>query len=226
MSDLMGDWLSRDLFDALPEGIPPLDPEEDDEDEINPEPDVRPVVKGESHMTSRMDTYAPSGFDTDTSVGFFLLPDETLPGPEDPKHCTVVYLGHIGGDGAPDLGDSKALLMNVANIVAKNTPPITAEVTGIEPLGDEGAHVWMLDHPALQKVYDDILETDDEVMGLYERGTFTKYPEFKPHVTIGYETKDLVSEDIEDAEHIETITFDRLALWFGTQHTEFPLGGQ
>jgi hypothetical protein len=30
---LMGAWLDRDLFDEIPEGVPPLEPEEDDEGE-------------------------------------------------------------------------------------------------------------------------------------------------------------------------------------------------
>lgn len=29
--DPMGDWLARDLFDSLPEGLPELEDEEDDE---------------------------------------------------------------------------------------------------------------------------------------------------------------------------------------------------
>jgi hypothetical protein len=30
----MGDWLARDLFDDLPEGVPPLDPEDDEESNL------------------------------------------------------------------------------------------------------------------------------------------------------------------------------------------------
>ncbi len=34
MSDAMTEWLDLPLFDSIPEGIPPLDPEpEDDDDE-------------------------------------------------------------------------------------------------------------------------------------------------------------------------------------------------
>ena len=30
LSNSMGDWLARDLFDIIPDGVPALDPEEDD----------------------------------------------------------------------------------------------------------------------------------------------------------------------------------------------------
>lgn len=218
MSTLMGDWLGRDLFDNLPDGIPPLEPEDDDETDEG------------SEFAANTATFAPEGFETDTSVGFFLLPenDQDLPGPDDPKHCTLVYLGHIGGDGAPSLGDYSSLLANVANIAAKSYSRVTVAVKAIEPLGDDGATVWMLDdeHP-IWNMRDDLLEIDSEVNSLYVDSTFTKYDEFKPHVTVGYETEDagttLVSEDVEEAQQVTEITFDRLALWFGEQKIEFPL---
>jgi hypothetical protein len=31
MTAAIGEWLSRDLYDDLPEGVPALDPEDDDE---------------------------------------------------------------------------------------------------------------------------------------------------------------------------------------------------
>lgn len=33
--DLMGEWLSRDLFDDLPEGVPPLDAEPEDPEDVD-----------------------------------------------------------------------------------------------------------------------------------------------------------------------------------------------
>jgi len=190
---------------------------------------LQQVDEAREHI-AKTQTYAPAGFDTSTSVCVMAIPenDADLPGPEDPKHATLLYLGHMHGDGAPSLHEYKNLLSNVCSIAARSKQRFTAKVTGIEQLGDEGAHVWMLDSPELAAIRDDLLEIDSEIASLYEDGTFTKYDPYKPHVTIGYDTKDagtrLVSEDLEEAEQVKEIAFDRIALWWGEEVYEWTLG--
>lgn len=195
-----------------------------DLDEEHADPDGDNGMEPEEY-TAGTTTFAPDGFDTDTSVVIVALPenDQDLPGPEEEKHATLLYLGHIGGDGAPNLPEHREFLASVVNEVAKRTPQFTAQVKGVEPLGDEGATVWMLDSPEAVKVRERLMI--DEVEGLVEDGTFTKYPEFLPHVTIGYPHQDIATEDIEEAEQVTSIRFDRIALWWGTERIEFPFQG-
>lgn len=213
-TERMAAWLAQDLFDVIPEGVPALDPEDDDESDDD-----------QAYATCTQ-TFAPDGFKTDTSVGFFLLPenDEDLPGTDQPKHATLVYLGHTDSDGAPGLGDQRRRLILVASDVARDYSRATVPVVAVDHLGDDGAVCWMLDveHP-VWGIVNDLRETDSGIGDLYERGTFTKYPEFTPHVTVGY---DPAESEVEQALDVPSITFDRLAVWFGDEHVEFPLGGE
>lgn len=168
--------------------------------------------------------------DTDTSVAIMAIPanDQDLPGPEAEKHATVLYFGHFPEQVDPSY---KSLLADVVGIAARETEPFTAKVTGIEPLGDEGAKVWLLDSPDLQRLFEELPGIDSEVKSVYDDATekgVTRYPDFTPHVTIGYETDDaattLATEDVEEAEQVSEITFDRLALWWGDERVEFELG--
>ena len=148
-------------------------------------------------------------------------------GPEE-KHATMLYLGSPSDNADPQrmLG-SKALLQGVVKQVADSMQPFTADVTGVEPLGDAGAQVWKLSSPEMQDARDALLDT--EVVSMYEDADITKYPDFTPHVTVGYqgaedepETSD---EDLQHAQDIVGIPFDRLALWWGNERHEYPLGG-
>jgi len=154
-------------------------------------------------------------------------------GPEQ-KHATLLYYGDFTDN--PDLTDEfRTHLSSVLAQVAENTPPFTEQVDeGPEGLGDDGAVVWLLGDNALPGLRERILDTDSEVAGPLDN--VEQYPSFTPHVTIGYmpDGEDVpdaspdapvLDEDIDNARDVESITFDRLALWWGDEQTEWPLTG-
>lgn len=156
-------------------------------------------------------------------------------GPED-KHATLLYYGDVEGGDNPNAGltdDFRTLLSQAVAQVASDQEPRTGQVNGVEELGDGGAHVWMLDGPPLTDLRDALLDAGvsevAEVLGGVEQ-----YPTFTPHVTIGYtdnpeqgdgDGTTVTPEQLDAAAAVESITFDRLAIWWAGEQTEWPLGG-
>ena len=186
---------------------------------------------------AREQTFAKG--DVSKSVVIVALPqnDGDLPGPEE-KHVTLAYFGDHGDD-FPGGEVAKALIEEHTAAIAKETPAFNAPVTSVENLGDDGAVVWMLNSDDLTALSDRLIDERPEVHDMYEAATeagVTRYPEFTPHVTIGY----TVGEDHDDAEAgvesvlsdevldaakaVDAITFDRLAVWWGDERMEFLLG--
>jgi 2'-5' RNA ligase len=164
--------------------------------------------------------------DTDTSVCIVALPaaGSALPGGEE-KHATILYFG----DWTKHPGTlDKQLLANVCTIAARECKPFTAQVTKIQSLGDNGAQVWMLDAPELHRLFDDLQDIDSEVHSMYVDADVTRYPKYRPHVTIGYDTgsaaTSISTEDVEEAQTVKQIKFDRIGLWWGKERYEFTLG--
>jgi 2'-5' RNA ligase len=187
--------------------------------------------------------FAP-GDDFSETVCIMAVPTEDDPvhgiGPEE-KHATILYFGKMSESADPDrIRGSKALFQNVLKVAAEEVGPFTARVKGIEQLGDEGAQVWMLESPELQRLFGEIPEIDSEIHSMYEDADVTRYPEYLPHVTIGYKRPDMevaetgtddggdgeyVSDDMmSDALAVKEIGFDRISLWWGREHIDFPLG--
>lgn len=131
------------------------------------------------------------------------------------KHATIVYFGEVSD--AADIHDIAVW----TNQLAADGQPFTAKVEGIEPLGhgdeDGQAHVWLLEDSDLNGIFEGAFGSND-VKRVYDAADITKYDEYTPHVTIGYD------EQPPEAENITEIRFDRLAVWHGGAHTEFTLG--
>jgi hypothetical protein len=140
-------------------------------------------------------------------------------------HATVLFFGDLRDIPAGD--SAVTLIRNVTEIAARETQPFSAKVTGIEPLGDEGALVWKLDAPELNRLFDDIPDIDTEVRSYYDDATeagVTRFPDFTAHVTIGYDVP-LSGDGVQELSAVEEIRFDRLAVWHRGERTEYPLGG-
>lgn len=171
-------------------------------------------------------------------------------GPEQ-KHATVLFFGDIAGTGDDAnealVPDFRTLLSEVCAVVADNAAPFTEDVTGVESLGDDGARVWMLAGSTLPALRDALLDVDSEVVSAL--GNVEQYPSYTPHVTIGYpedegrppsadgpdgpsveeggEPSTLTSETEAAAAAVSSITFDRIAVWWAGEQTEWSLtGGQ
>lgn len=175
----------------------------------------------------------------DDSVCVMAIPADSDPvhgiGPED-KHATLLYFGSISQHADPAAMEAGVdWIEEILRAIAANVAPFTAFVTGVEPLGDGGAQVWMLDSPNLQDLFAGIRAADETVAALYDGADATRYPEYTPHVTIGYapdpdagdtEDQPVTPEDLERAGEVDEILFDRLSLWIGgDEHRDIPLLG-
>jgi 2'-5' RNA ligase len=176
-------------------------------------------------LTAAVDRATVEGEDDPTGVIVCALPADTDPvqqiGPE-PKHATILFYGDLGD--LPPQTDVDTLRSIVAGY-AGTLAPFTDTVTGVEPLGDDNARVWMIDPDGsgLAHVYDDLPDYDSEAQPEVDQ-----FPTYTPHVTIGY------PEDGDDrldaaaeaaAANVQRITFDRLAVWAGPDQWEYALTG-
>lgn len=197
-------------------------------------------VTASAYATQEETTMAEQD-DARTGVVVVALPAASDPvhgiGPEQ-KHATLLYFGDVPGtddDANPTLTpEFRTLLSEAVALAAAETEVITAEVAGVESLGDDGARVWMLGGDALAAVREWLADTPPEVRRVLDG--VEQYPSYTPHVTIGYidgedtglngEEPQALDDDVETAAAaVESITFDRLAVWWAGEQTEWPLTG-
>lgn len=150
-----------------------------------------------------------------------LLPAETDPvwkaSSEKPSaHMTTIWMGE-----ASDIADQAAIVEEV-KLLAAEFAPFTAKVTSRGELGDDGADVLFLepDETGMQ-IHDALLEEGTAVRAAHD--AVEQYPEWTPHVTLGYPDNPALA-DYEVTEE-STITFDRIAVWMGDEYSTFTLGG-
>lgn len=159
-------------------------------------------------------TAAATGGEPSTSAVVVALPAEGdwthQVSSEDKAHVTLLFLGDATFDAEP-------VLKIIQSVAAATEPQITEAVSGTAVLGEDKAQVVLIDAAELAKIRGAILGTD-EVRAIHDG--VEQFPAWIPHLTLGYEAAPPKSEDRQDS-----ITFDRLALWYGPDQTEFPLGG-
>lgn len=129
---------------------------------------------------------------------------------EAPAHMTLVWMGN---DLALTEEQAAALDAAIATVAA-NSAPLTLAATSREELGDEGADVLMLEPDGMAAVRDALL-ADETVRALYD--AVEQYPQWTPHLTLGYPDAPAIGEPGE------AISFDRLALLYGEDHTVYPM---
>lgn len=133
----------------------------------------------------------------------------------EPKHMTLVYLGKP--DENPNLDMDQ--VRGQVEAVAERSGPLTGLVESTGPLGDDGAVVWFLRGDGIEELRNDLLSQSYIRDGF---GAVEQFPTFTPHVTAGYEME---PEDVPTEETSpEEIIFDRISVWDGDEHTEYPLG--
>jgi hypothetical protein len=130
----------------------------------------------------------------------------------EPKHMTVLWLGKPEEN--PDL-DMDAV-QDAVRGVAEGYGPLTGQVESSGPLGDEGADVAFLRGDGINEFRDDLLNDPALRTGV---DAVEQHPGFTPHVTLGYDTEPVPEGDLP-----EEVIFDRVAVWDGDEHTEYPLG--
>ena len=129
------------------------------------------------------------------------------------KHATVVYFGEL------EPGETTEAIGQWVAQIAADAQPFTAAVKEVGELGhdDEKVPVWLLEESDLNGIFDGVM-SDETVKAAYDAADTTKYPNYTPHVTISD------GEVPAEASEVAEIKFDRLSLWHGGQHTDYPLG--
>jgi 2'-5' RNA ligase len=158
----------------------------------------------------------PQDGDVSTTCVIVALPAENDPvsaasSEADGAHCTLLFLGDCSSLDKAEL--TKAL----ETFVGKGVTPMTENVSGRGTLGKNSADVVLIDGASLVNIRDGLLNMEP-IWTYWE--AVEQFPTWVPHVTLGYpETP--AAGDFSG----ESITFDRLALWYGEDRTAiYPLG--
>ncbi|QWY82761.1 head maturation protease [Arthrobacter phage SilentRX] len=162
-------------------------------------------------------TLTASAEEPSTSATIMALPAETDPvsgasSEADGAHCTLLFLGNAAAL------DRDALAAALERFVTGGQVGVmTEKVAGRATLGPNKADVALIDGASLVNIRNGLLE-DNTIVQAFQ--SVEQYPTWIPHVTLGY------PETPASAEFTgESITFDRLALWFGEDRTAvYPLG--
>lgn len=141
--------------------------------------------------------------------------DPVVAASSEPAHITTVWLGEQA-----DLPvDEADLMREVAEYAATLDGPVVVPVSHRGTLGDDGADVVFLEATdSLVALRDGLIEGSPAVGAAYEAAE--QFPEWTPHVTLGYPERPARGE--YDATEV---TFDRISLWLGGEHHDYPMGG-
>lgn len=146
-----------------------------------------------------------------------LLPkadDPIVAASSEPAHITMLWFGSVADLSEEDLS---ALAEAAALWAGKADGIITASVTERGTLGNDEADVVFVDGEGL-RAFRDGMAADPTLAEMM--GRVGQYETWTPHVTLGY------PESPANGEYDgETVEFDRLVLWAGTETTEYALGG-
>lgn len=157
-----------------------------------------------------------------TGALIVLLPAETDPtvtaSSEDAAHLTFIWMGDVN-----ELAADAEELEQAVRIYAQDLDgPIVVPVRERGLLGDEDADVLFLEPTDALIAARDGLLANELVRAAHDGAE--QYPEWTPHVTLGY------PEGVEGGPAVadytaEEVTFDRVGLWLGADRYEFPMGG-
>lgn len=154
-----------------------------------------------------------------TGVGVFLIPAETDPivaASSEPAHLTTIWMGDMNDIAQEDLDQLHA---EVSAYAEQLDGPVVVPTAGRGVLGADDADVTFLEPTdALLALREGLLQaapTADKLMNSVEQ-----YPEWTPHVTMGYPETPALAEYDGDA-----VTFDRVGVWIGPDQHEYPMGG-
>jgi len=145
-------------------------------------------------------------------------------GPED-KHATLLWFGHTS-DHADPAAVAAGIRESVELLISTDQPePFDQDTTSVERLGDDDPQalvVKLVTGDSSLETLRSALLSYDAVIEPYE--SVKQWPKFTPHVTLGYPESD--SDELawtEAADALDSIRFDRLAVWIGDDRTEYPL---
>lgn len=151
-----------------------------------------------------------------TGAVIVLLPEKADPivaASSEPAHLTTVWLGEAADLESP--GDIQAAVEEYA---ASLSGPVVVPVDRRGELGDDSADVVFLEKTdALVALRKGLLEYGD-IRRAHDAAE--QFPDWTPHVTLGYPETPARGEYDGDE-----VAFDRVGLWLGGDHYEYPMGG-
>ncbi|WNT45277.1 hypothetical protein SEA_BABYDOTZ_22 [Microbacterium phage BabyDotz] len=160
---------------------------------------------------------ADAGTEEDTGVGVFLIPAEGDPivaaSSEDQAHMTTIWMG-----AKEDLSVDLEELEQAVRFYAQDLDgPVVVPVKGRGTLGDDEADVAFLEPTESLLALRDGFLVNEPITTAHSEAE--QFPEWTPHVTLGYPETPAAGEYDGDA-----VTFDRVGLWIGPDRYEYPMG--
>lgn len=154
-----------------------------------------------------------------------LLPaadDPVVAASSEPAHITTVWFGDYAEMESRDTPefpqiDLDTLVQEVRQYAAELSGPVVVPVKERGTLGDEDADVVFLEPTESLIALRDGLLQEEQIRSAYE--AVEQYPEWTPHVTLGYPETPARGEYDADA-----VTFDRVGLWLAGEQMEFRMG--
>lgn len=141
--------------------------------------------------------------------------DPTIAASSEPAHLTVAYMGEAASYSEDQLA---AIVEEVAAFAAALDGPVVVPVAERGTLGEDSADVVLLEGTdSLVALRDGLIEASPAIKAAME--TVEQFPEWTPHVTLGYPESPALGEYDADA-----VTFDRLSLWAAGEQMEYPMG--
>lgn len=140
--------------------------------------------------------------------------DPVVAASSEPAHLTTIWFGELA-----DLPvDAEELEQAVRQYAQDLDGPVVVPVAERGTLGDDDADVAFLEKTDSLGALRDGLLANESVKAAYDAAE--QFPEWTPHVTLGYPDRPARGE--YDATEV---TFDRISLWLGGEHFDYPMGG-
>lgn len=140
--------------------------------------------------------------------------DPTHAASSQPAHMTTVWFGDES-----ELAVDRDELEQAVRLYAQDLDgPVVVPVKERGPLGDDDADVIFLEPTDSLMALRDGLMVNEPIPTAHD--AVEQYPQWTPHVTLGYPEEPAVGEY-----GATEVTFDRVGLWIGDEHLDFPMGG-
>ncbi|QUE25400.1 capsid maturation protease and MuF-like fusion protein [Microbacterium phage Fizzles] len=178
--------------------------------------DTTMTLNDDFDSRSRSLTAAGEVEEEHTGVGIFLIPAESDPivaASSEQAHMTTVWMGSKD-DLTVDLDE----LEQAVRFYAQDLDgPVVVPVVERGTLGDEDADVVFLEATESLIALRDGMLVNEPIKTAHDAAT--QFPEWTPHVTLGYPETPARGEYDGDA-----VTFDRVGLWIGPEQYTYPMG--
>lgn len=141
----------------------------------------------------------------------------------EPAHVTTIWFGDLAEMQSRDTPefpqiDLDTLHQEVRNFASDLDGPVVVPVRERGTLGEDDADVVFLEPTDSLLALRDGLLANEQIGSAYN--AVEQFPEWTPHVTLGYPDRPARGEYDADS-----VTFDRVSLWLGGEHYDYPMGG-